>query len=130
MKNATEYLSWVKALIVVHPHVLRWKTVREEAQGNAGLFRYRLQLHNGDLLEIFQLFQVVDENIDVTKYSFHWQDAKGNLKKRWDNAAHHPELKTQPHHVHEGADQVSPHEPISLKELLSLLTRLENEFSP
>ncbi len=24
----------------------------------------------------------------------------------WDNASHHPEIKTFPHHVHEGDDQI------------------------
>ena len=33
-------------------------------------------------------------------YSFHWQDEKGNLIIRWDNAPHHKHLKTFPHHKH------------------------------
>lgn len=54
-----------------------------------GLLRYRLNLKDNSLLEMFELFQVVRERIEVEKYSFHWQDAVGNLLKRWDNAAHH-----------------------------------------
>ncbi len=30
-------------------------------------------------------------------YSFHWQDEEGKLIARWDNAAHHPEIRTYPH---------------------------------
>lgn len=26
------------------------------------------------------------------KYSFHWQDNTGNLKRRWDNAPHFPQF--------------------------------------
>lgn len=34
------------------------------------------------------------------KYSFHWQDEKNMLIRRWDNAEHHKHLATFPFHVH------------------------------
>jgi hypothetical protein len=33
-------------------------------------------------------------------YSFHWQKENGELITRWDNATHHQEIRTFPHHVH------------------------------
>lgn len=33
-------------------------------------------------------------------YSYHWQDEKGNLRIRWDNAPHYKNLRTYPHHKH------------------------------
>lgn len=33
-------------------------------------------------------------------YSFHWQKETGELIIRWDNAPHHQEIKTFPHHMH------------------------------
>jgi len=56
VRDAVEYLAQIKALIVLNPQVTDWTTVREEAQGDAGLFRYRLTLHDGGLLEMFELF--------------------------------------------------------------------------
>ena len=44
MKDAAEYLAYVKALIVANAQVVRWVVVREEAQGKMGLLRYRLTL--------------------------------------------------------------------------------------
>jgi len=35
-------------------------------------------------------------------YSFHWQKENGELIVRWDNAPHHREITTFPHHVHTG----------------------------
>ncbi|TLD40540.1 MAG: hypothetical protein JETT_3177 [Candidatus Jettenia ecosi] len=35
------------------------------------------------------------------KYSFHWQDEKGNLIIRWDNATHWKGVNTFPLHKHE-----------------------------
>ncbi|HPC78126.1 MAG TPA: DUF6516 family protein [bacterium] len=33
-------------------------------------------------------------------YSYHWQGKDGNLRIRWDNAPHHKDIKTFPHHKH------------------------------
>jgi len=33
-------------------------------------------------------------------YSYHWQNKKGNLLARWDNAGHFKNLDTFPHHLH------------------------------
>ena len=51
MKEAADYLAHIKALIIVNPQVVHWIVVREEAQGDMGLFRYRLTLRDGGLLE-------------------------------------------------------------------------------
>ena len=59
MNGAAEYLTSIKARIVAHPHVVRWTVVREEAQSDQGLFRYRLTLRGGDLYEMFERFQLV-----------------------------------------------------------------------
>jgi hypothetical protein len=122
VKDAADYLAHIKALIVVNPQVVHWRVVREEVQGNTGLFRYWLTLHGGGLLEMFERFQVVEKGLQVAKYSFHWQDGAGQLRKRWDNAAHHPELATHPHHIHDGAEvNVLPHEPIGAEEVLAII---------
>ena len=77
MKDVAEYLAYIKALIVMNPQVAHWVVVREESQGNRGLFRYRLTLRGGCLLEMFESFQIVEEKLQVAKYSFHWQDKDG-----------------------------------------------------
>ena len=104
MKDVADYLAYIKALIAMNPQVAHWVVVREESQGNRGLFRYQLTLRDGCLLEMFESFQVVEEKLQVAKYSFHWQAKDGKLKMRWDNARHPPELKTFPHHTHVGED--------------------------
>lgn len=69
MKNATEYLNHVKALIVLHPQISHWQTVREETVGDKGLFRYRLTLQDGSLLEAFEYFQITAEKVQTEQYS-------------------------------------------------------------
>jgi len=122
VKDAAEYLAHLKALIVAHPCVLRWTVLREEAQGDMGLLRYRLILKGNGLLEMFERFQTIAGQVLVTKYSFHWQDADGHLLKRWDNVPHHPEISTHPHHVHVGAEAtVQSHGPIVAEAVLALI---------
>lgn len=86
MRDAADYLAHIKALIALNRQVVHWIVVREEAQGDMGLFRYRLTLRDGGLLEMFERFQIAEARLQVAKYSFHWQGADGQLRKRWDNA--------------------------------------------
>jgi len=63
VKDAADYLAYIKALIVENPQVLRWTVVREEMQGDMGMLRYRLTLRDSGLLEMFELFQVVEGRV-------------------------------------------------------------------
>lgn len=122
MKDAAEYLAQVKALIVMNPQIMHWAAAREEAQGDAGLFRYKLMLRDGSVLEMFENFRIVQETVKVTKYSFHWQDSAGRLRMRWDNASHHPEVASHPHHVHAGSESnVLPHAPVTVEDVLNII---------
>jgi hypothetical protein len=56
VKDAAEYLNHIKALIVLMPQIVLWEIVREEAQGDIGVFRYRLTLHDDSLVGMFELF--------------------------------------------------------------------------
>lgn len=122
MKDAAEYLAQVKALIVMNHQVMHWTAAREEGQGDAGLFRYKLMLRDGSVIEMFEKFRIMQEAVKVTKYSFHWQDGTGRLRMRWDNAPHHPEVSTHPHHVHAGSEpNVLPHAPVTVEEILNII---------
>jgi len=122
VRDAAEYLSHIRALIALMPQIVHCQVLREEAQGDTGLFRYRLSLRDDSSLEVFELFQVVDGEIKIRKYSFHWQDSQSGLIKRWDNAAHHPEVITYPHHVHKGAESnVLPHQSVDIEVILSIV---------
>ena len=122
MKDAAEYLDQVKALIVMNHQVVHWTAAREEAQRDAGLFRYKLILRDGSVIEMFEKFRIMQDAVKVTKYSFHWQDGTGRLRMRWDNAPHHPEVTTHPDHVHAGSEtNVMPHDPVTVEEILTII---------
>ncbi len=120
MRNAADYLTYIKTLLISAPHITHFTTIREETQDKKGLLRYRASLDDGSLLEIFEFFEMKHDGVHVSKYSFHWQDRDGNLLKRWDNASHHPEITTHPHHIHIGAeDAVFPHAPATCDDIIT-----------
>lgn len=68
-----------------------------------------------------------DENIlyvreyvspDERLYSYHWQDKSGKLISRWDNAPHHQQLGTFPHHKHVANQRVENSVQTDLTEVL------------
>ncbi len=56
-------------------------------------------------------------------YSYHWQDAQGNLIARWDNAPHYPEIITYPHHKHVGK-KILPSYSITCEEILEEIRKM------
>jgi hypothetical protein len=68
---------------------------------------------------MFEFLQIVSGQVEIIKYSFYWQTENRELIKRWDNAPHHPEISTHPHHLHDGyEDSVFPYLPVDIEEIL------------
>ena len=44
VRNADDYLAWIKSVIALCPEVVNLTILREEAQTDKGLWRYRLTL--------------------------------------------------------------------------------------
>ncbi|MEB3190810.1 MAG: DUF6516 family protein [Snowella sp.] len=125
MTNADDYLAWIKSVILLCPVVINLTIVREETQSEQGLWRYRLVLKNNSLLEMFEFFSIESEQVNVVKYSYHWQTDDGKLVKRWDNAAHHPEITTYPHHLHDRSeDFVLDYNPLDIQQIIKIVTEL------
>ena len=120
--RSEDYLASVKAAIIGNPEIITWSVLREESQGDAGLYRYRVTWRDGSQLEMFERFDIDNDVCEVTKYSFQWQDAEANLRKRWDCAAHHHEVTTHPYHVHDGAiGQLLPSQPVMAETVLAFV---------
>lgn len=80
---------------------------------------------DNSILEFMEML-VIDKNLERPKYRFHWQDGNGKLLIRWDNAKHHPELDTYPHHKHVHADsKVESSKSIGIAEVLE---KISNEI--
>lgn len=124
--NAVEYTNSIKHTLTIKSYITSFKIVRERLQDDFSWYRYRIRFDNGDLLEMTERFMVKENQIKVLKYSFHWQDTNGNIRKRWDNAPHHANLATFPHHVHDGSEEnVLPHPAIMAEDMLIKVAELK-----
>ena len=64
--------------------------------GSAASLIAKLVFKNGTILHIKDYLFLNGKR----KYSYHWQDADGNLIIRRDNSPHHSDIRTFPHHKH------------------------------
>lgn len=127
LQDAADYIDEIKSLLISAPFVVDVEILREEAVGRDGLYRLRAKLADGTELQMFERFELAGHaEVATGKYSFHWQRADGTLLKRWDNAPHHPELSSFPHHIHDGREEnVVPGAPMNGAQIFKLF---ENMF--
>ena len=63
--------------------------------------------------------------IDGTrKYAYHWQDATGQIRMRWDNSPHHNHIATFPHHKHLFPDVIAESQERNLRDVLEVIRRI------
>ena len=76
------------------------------------IFKDRSKLHIRDYLFLD----------DDRKYSYHWQDQRRKLIKRWDNSAHHKKISTFPFQVHTST-KVEESKPMTLAKILEIIRK-------
>lgn len=59
----------------------------------------------------------------IIAYSYYWMDNDNRILTGWDNAPHHKEIRTFPHHKHIG-NSIEPSEQKSLKDVLEYIRLL------
>jgi hypothetical protein len=87
----------------------------KEFSSEEGMVRGSLLFLGGYVLNFMEYIQIGKER---PKYSYNFSDGKRVMIFRYDNAAHHREILTFPHHKHLGSDIQSSKE-IGLAQVLS-----------
>ena len=122
--NIESYLNDIEELFIFSQIVLHYHVREKRITGNEGYTRIKAHLTNGDMFEAFEFVTMIDGKIDILTYRLQWQTSNGILKKRWDNAEHHRDITTFPHHVHDGVSgNVFPSEAMSLKKALEFIEK-------
>jgi hypothetical protein len=62
--------------------------------------------------------------LSLLHYAYYWLTPTGALVQGWDNAPHHPQIPTNPHHSHTPTGIVSS----SVRSLVDVLTRIEQQI--
>jgi hypothetical protein len=101
-----ERLDSLRARLILSPTIVSFHYHQEGTIGNVGYFRVRCTLIDGSELQPTERVRDVGDALAIEKYSFHWQNKDGTPIYRWDNAPHHRDLSTFPHHLHAGANEI------------------------
>ncbi len=91
--------------------------IQDFRQWSGGAY-YKLKIAFKDESILFAR-EYIDES--ERNYAFHWQDKNGHLIMRWDNAPHHRNIVTFPHHKHNQENQVLESVEITIKEVIDII---------
>ena len=117
----SDYFDFLKKIAIQNPDVLKFRQIKEFIGVTRGYIRFALELRDGTELHIFEY---VDSSLHKIEYSYHWQNNEKKLIKRWDNAPHHKEIETFPHHLHNGEHVMSSAEPTFVEILEKISGRI------
>jgi len=115
------YYAWVQKAVLAEPGVIRFDVAFDEVAENEGYISGKMLLTDQSELH-FAEYVITEPDVHRLKYRYHLQSAEKKLLARWDNAPHHPEVSSHPHHLHL-ADSVKESEPMDIQRVLRSLVR-------
>jgi len=119
----SEYLDAILAELVADDLVASFDVIEQWVEPERGYIRVRAWLANGDFLELAEYFVEANGACVTQRYRYQWMDAsQQQLRSRWDDVEHFPNLTGFPHHVHLADGQVVPSANLSITDLLKVLT--------
>ena len=92
--NIKEHFDIFETMLIESSVIVSYQILSREIAAFDGKIRVKATLIDGGNIELFEYVADSKSNIRLLKYSFHWQGAHGNLKRRWDNAPHYPKCLT------------------------------------
>jgi hypothetical protein len=64
-----------------------------------GIIEGQIHFTNG-VLDFLEVIRIIKNKLEKKKYKYNFRDIKNELVFRYDNATHHLEVSTYPHHKH------------------------------
>ncbi|MGL4648406.1 MAG: toxin-antitoxin system TumE family protein [Caldilineaceae bacterium] len=93
------------------------------------LIRGTILLAADRTLHVSEYWANATENVP-RKYRYHLQGPDGVFISRWDNAPHHPHVRTFPHHVHHADGHIAEAFVHTLYELIIELREIDKPSTP
>ena len=117
-----ERIELLRGELIRNPVIASFRFLQVYIAEGVAFYRVRATLSNSDMLQLVERFEYDAQELSISKYSYHWQRQNGSLICRWDNAPHHPEISTFPHHIHDSDEtNVLPHESIDVFMVIHLI---------
>ena len=82
-----------------------------------------LTIIDSSILEIALFATESRETLSIDKYRLNYMNSAEQMLFRYDNAPHHPEIDTHPHHKHI-PDKISPSKIPSIKDILNEISAI------
>ncbi|MCX6046178.1 MAG: DUF6516 family protein [Chloroflexi bacterium] len=123
-----QHFTMIEMQLLQSSAVVAYEVLSREVGLIDGKLRIKAILRDNAILELFEYDNEVSGQIKILKYSFHWQNAQGSLRKRWDNAPHYPHLPNAPHHLHQ--EDGSVEHVTAIPTALFVIGEIEQTFQP
>jgi len=115
-----DYFGSIERLLNDSALIVDKKLDFKEFSSEEGMVRGSLLFLGGYVLNFMEYIQIGKER---PKYSFNFTDGKTVMIFRYDNAPHHREIPTFPHHKHFRSN-IQPSKEIGLAEVLSEIEKI------
>jgi len=94
-------------------------SLTHRVNGSVEQFKADMQLVDGSRLQVNEVYV----GSQLRKYAYYRLTPTGEVLQGWDNAPHHPEIASYPHHFHQ-QEEVHPSQVRSLADVFDLITKL------
>lgn len=118
-----EYFKEVFIAVSENPLILSFEIDYEVKSGTLGIIFGNIVFNDNTTLEFLELVRIVSDRTTRPKYRFHYYKNE-ELIFRYDNAKHHSEVETFPHHKHVKSTVTSSPE----KSLIDVLGEIEKRL--
>jgi hypothetical protein len=112
------YFRKVQEAVLAAPHVIQSNLAFDEISESECYIRGSLALSGGFELHIAE-YVVTEPDIKRLKYRYHLQTLGKVFVARWDNAPHHPNVKTHPNHMHLAQGNVESSPEMDIEQVLA-----------
>ena len=110
-----KYFQQVESILREFPIIHSYALSKKIYNNQQGMIGGKISFENGNSLEFLE---VVDTEQEAKmKCRYHYMDKSNNLIFHYDNAPHHPQVKSFPHHKHTTKKIKTSKEP-SLRDVL------------
>jgi hypothetical protein len=86
--------------LVRNPLVLFHDLQKVQTSPSTAYLKGNILFVDGSTLSIFQHIRLSDTETRITDYRYHYMSPEKRMVFRYDNAPHHGEVDTHPHHKH------------------------------
>ena len=122
-RRFADYAGYIRAILDEFSDIISWETVEVfEAVPSEGFIRGTIMFIDGSTLSFLEYVKTTGNKPVKIKYRYNYTDRNSRLIFRYDNAPHHREIKTFPHHKHLPNNKVEPTAEPNLKTILEEIT--------